>query len=86
MLVFFFREQENRPLELLPTLQQVAAKKLVFHNVNSLQTNHLYVSQDSNVLAADVLIFVESHVCEGDRERFGLPGFDWSYFNERRMR
>ncbi len=85
-MLVFFREPENRPEELLPTLQLVAAKKLVFHNVSSLETNHVYVSKDSNVLAADVLIFVESHVCEDDRERFGLPGFDWSYFNERRMR
>lgn len=72
--------------ELIPRIASLKTPKLVFNNVRSLNWNHEYVRKDENLLAADLLVFVESRACQEDAEKLALDGFQFSYFNEERLR
>ncbi len=77
----YCREPDNRPEQLLPDIAVIQQRTLVFQNVQSLSTNHKFIKSDSNILAATILLYVETHCCSDDEDRLRLAEFPFSFFN-----
>lgn len=74
------------PTEIVPKIAELEKETIVFHNIHSLMAKVEYVRSDDNLMAADVLIFAESHCWQGDQATLALPGFQFADFNKERLR
>ena len=50
--------------------------KIYFHNIQSLHLHHSDIIHDENILASDLLMFVESKLCSlDDDDEYEIPSF-----------